>query len=137
LNSDYEIAIRLDSVNNRLEWVDSFISGDSDTRDFTNYTLNPAKMWIKILEPDSSAVYTVSYTIRTSDTYIDDGTVWLDNDKTMFLSQGGQVYFRRGNPDVTIDSELYLQITLRRNTALQSSSPELNEYALLGAIYNA
>ena len=62
--------------------------------------------------------------------------MWLDENKTIFLSDEGKVHFRRDNPDITIESELYLQITLRRNTASQSSTPELREYALLGATYN-
>jgi hypothetical protein len=135
INSDFQIAIRLNTSGSGLEWVGSFTSGTSDTREFSNYLLKPAKMWIKILQPDSTAVYTVDYSIRTSDTYIDDKTMWLDVDKTIFLSNEGQVHFIRVNPDVTIDSELYLQITLRRNTASQVSTPELYEYALLGAAY--
>jgi hypothetical protein len=131
--SDFLLAIGNTFDGSELNWLSNFL----DTTDFANYTLSPPKMWIKIIGPDSSAVYTVSYTIRTSDTYIDDNTVWMDTDNTMFLSDGGRVYFRRDNPDVTIESELYLQITLRRNTASQSTSPELREYALLGATYNA
>jgi len=134
--SNYDIAIRLNPAEEQLDWVGGFAIGTSDTSVFSNYTLNPAKMWIKIIYPESSAVYTVNYTIRTSDTYITDNTIWLDKEKTVFLTNEGRVYFRRGNPDATIESELYLQITLRRNTASQSYTPVLNEYAVLGATYN-
>jgi hypothetical protein len=135
IGTHFQIAIKLNNTGSALHWVDSFTYSSSDTRDFSNYLLNPAKMWIKIIGPDSSAVYTVDYTIRTSDTYIDDNTMWLNTDKTIFLSDEGKVHFRRENTDVTIESELYLQITLRRNTASQVSTPELREYALLGATY--
>jgi len=136
VNTDYQIAIQLDATSTELQWVSSFNSAVSDATDFENYLLNPAKMWIKIINPDSAAVYTVDYTLRTSDTYVDDSTIWLDIDKTIFLSDEGKVYFRQEDPDIIVESELYLQITLRRNTASQSSTPELNEYALLAAVYN-
>jgi hypothetical protein len=135
--ADYHIAINLIGTGDQLEWVSSYIADGSDARVFSDYKLNPAKMWIKIVQPDSSAVYTVSYDIRTSDTYIDDDTMWLDKDKHVFLSDEGHVYFKRDNPDISVKSELYLQITLRRNTASQSTTPELDEYAVLGATYNA
>ena len=118
-----------------LYWVAAWDASESDTRDFSHYTLLPQKLWIRLKRPDSTAIYTVRYTIRTSDTYVDDNTVWLDHDKNIFLSEGGRVYFRRDNSDVTIESELYLQVTMRRNAASQSSTPELDEYALLGATY--
>jgi hypothetical protein len=125
-------AIHLDS-NNELDWETVFTGANT----WSEYQLTPPKMWIKIgpdtLDPTS--IYTVSYTIRTSDTYIDDNTVWLDKDKTTFLGEGGRVYFRRENPDVTIESKLYLQATLRRNAASQKITPELREYAILGALY--
>lgn len=135
IGSDFYIAIRKTTSGNRLFWAGSWIDAQSDTRDFSNYTLNPSKMWIRITAPDSTAIYTVDYTIRTSDTYIDDSTMWMDSSKTVFLSDEGKVYFKRENPDVTIESKLYLQITLRRNTASQSSTPKLYEYALLGASF--
>lgn len=135
LGSDFSVAIKKNTTGDGLYWISSWTDAQSDTRDFSNYTLSPAKMWIRINSPDSTAVYTVDYTIRTSDTYIDDSTMWLDSGKTIFLSNEGKVYFKRQNPEVTVDSNLYLQITLRRNTASQSSTPELYEYALLGASY--
>lgn len=136
--SRYQVAIKnTDSTAvSELDWRTTFVDGDSDTRVFSNFKLNPTKMYIKILKPDPTAIYTVDYDIRTSDTYIDDDTMWMDEEKTIFLSDGGRVNFRRENPDVTIQSEVYLQITLRRNVASQATTPELNEYAVLGATYN-
>jgi hypothetical protein len=131
----FDIAIGLNATSNAFYWVSTWNDAISDSRDFTHYTLLPQKMWIKIRQPDPTAVYTVDYTIRTSDTYISDNTVWLDKNKTVFLSNAGRVYIRRDNPDINIDSELYLQITMRRNTASHSSTPRLDEYALLGATY--
>jgi len=135
LGTDFDIAISLNSSGSALYWVSAWDDASADSRDFSYYTLLPQKMWIKIRNPDPTAVYTANYTIRTSDTYVDSNTVWLDVNKTVFLSEGGRAYFRRDNPDVTMDSELYLQITMRRNTASQSSTPKLSEYALLGATY--
>jgi len=131
----YDIAISLESDGSRLHWVTSWADSSADTRDFSMYTLMPQKMWIKIRQPDPSAVYTADYTIRTSDSYVSDNTVWLDTNKLAFLSEGGRVYFRRENADVSVSSEIYLQITMRRNTASQYSSPYLDEYAVLGATY--
>jgi hypothetical protein len=139
----YDISISLDPDGSKLYWTKTWndevtdIHGRkfADTRDFAAYTLTPQKMWIKIRQPDPSAVYTVDYTIRTSDSYVSDNTVWLDENKLVFLSEGGRVYFRRENPDVTVTSEIYLQITMRRNTASQYSCPYLDEYAVLGATY--
>lgn len=130
--NNYQIAIGLNNTEDALDWQENY----SDAKDFSNYTLNPVKMWIRINEVKSNAVYTVDYPIRTSDSYVDDKTIWLDKDKTIFLSEGGRVNFKRENPDVTIESEVYLQITLRRNASSRSTSPELNEYAILGAVYN-
>lgn len=130
--TDYEIAISLNSSNSGLNWQEHFTNLD----DFSKYTLTPTKMWIKIKEPESNAVYTVDYKIRTSDSSEDNTTIWLNKDKDIFLSDNGRVNFLKENPDVTIDSEIYLQITLRRNAASKSTSPVLKEYALLGAKYN-
>lgn len=129
---DYLVAISLNNNGNALDWKETY----EDAKTFSNYKLNPVKMWIKINNVKSNAVYTVDYDIRTSDSYTDDKTIWLDKDKTIFLSEGGRVNFRRKNPDVTIESEVYLQITLRRNDASRTTTPELNEYAILGATYN-
>lgn len=134
--SDYEYALQTiisASGQSILDWEGS----DWITASYLgNYKLSIPKVWIKILRPSSSAVYTVDYEIRTSDTYASDKTLWLDTDKTIFLSHKGRVNFRRDNLDAKIISDIYLQITLRRNIASQSKSPELLEYAVLGATYN-
>ena len=93
-------------------------------------------------EPSPNSVYTVNYTIRTSDYNINNAgsnegkTVWLDSDQTVSLDKGGRVCFREQDHDVTIDSEIYLQVTLRRNKSSQDTTPELYEYAVLAASYN-
>jgi hypothetical protein len=114
-----------------FDWKDNF----ADAATFGNYNITPQKMVIKIINPASNDIYTVSYTIRTSDTYTNDNTVWLDPHKKIFLSDEGRAYVRRDNPDMDITSKIYLQVTLRRNVAEQSSTPELHEYAVLGATY--
>lgn len=136
LGTDYEYAISTisdASGNTVLDWQSANWVPASD---FDNYTLDIPKMWIRILRPESTAVYTVNYEIRTSDTYDTDKTLWLDVDKNIFLSDSGRVNFKQDNLDVKIDSNIYLQITLRRNMASQSTSPELLEYAVLGATYS-
>jgi len=126
------------AVNGTLDWKTVF----TQAVDFSNFTLTPPKMWIKINNAKLNDVYTVDYTPRTSDYNINEAgtneqeTVWLDADKTVYLENGGRVYFKREDPDVTIDSEIYLQITLRRNKASQASTPELYEYAVLAASYD-
>jgi len=126
----FDIAISL-NITPALDWKTNW----SEATDFADYTLMPQKMWIKIRQPDPTAVYTASYTIRTSDTSVNDNTVWLDKDKSVFLISEGKACFRRENPDAIIESELYLQITMRKNTASKASTPILNEYTLLGATY--
>ena len=135
LGSDYEYAINtIVSAGGQsvLNWEGTSYVNASD---FDNYKLSIPKMWIKILRPNSGSVYTVDYEIRTSDSYTSDKNLYLDKDKTIFLSHNGRVNFRRDNLDATIKSDIYLQITLRRNTATQSKSPELLEYAILGSTY--
>ena len=137
--SDWEFAFANSSiVNGGLDWKDVLTSGST----FSSYTLNPPKVWIKIINPSPSGVYTVDYTIRTSDYNINESgtneqqTIWLDADKTVYLNKDGRVHFKREDPDVTIESDIYLQITLRRNKASQSYTPELYEYAVLVSSYN-
>ena len=134
-SQDYEYAIKTITSSlgqAKLDWE----GNDWTTAiSLSNYKLATPKMWIKILRPSSNAVYTVDYEIRTSDTYMVDEDLWLDTDKTISLSHGGRVNFRRENLDVIIKSDIYLQITLRRNIATQSKSPELLEYAVLCATY--
>ncbi len=133
ISSDWEFAITTNFVGGEGELDWSINPVDMET--FSNFTLSPTKVWIRIKLPDLNAVYTVDYTIRTSDTYVDDETVWLDSDKTVSLSREGRVFFRKENFNALTESEIYLQITLRRNLASQTTSPALHEYAILSASY--
>lgn len=134
--SDWQFSIsnNSDGSNFSFDWSSNL----TDATSWSNYKFFPPKFWIKILSPELNSVYTVDYTIRTSDSHTEDDnkTIWLDKDKTTSLSHGGRVNFRQEDPDVTIESDLYLQIMLRRNTSSQSKSPELYEYALLAATYD-
>jgi hypothetical protein len=134
--TDWEFSISNDNAgsNFSFEWSSNL----TDATSWSNYKFFPPKFYIKIKSPELNFVYTVNYTIRTSDSHTEDDNkiIWLDNDKTISLSHGGRVNFRREDPDVTIESDLYLQVTLRRNTSSQSKSPELYEYALLAATYD-
>jgi len=139
LGTEWEFAFaKASGTNNTLDWKNSFIEG----LDFSDFTLNPPKVWIKINNPTTNGVYVVDYTPRTSDHNIniagtnEQETVWLDADKTVYLNNDGRVSFEQADPDVTIESDIYLQITLRRNKASQSSTPELYEYAILAASYS-
>lgn len=124
--------------------VSELVSGETLFADWKNSFLNfsledynsisvPLYFWIKINNPDLNGVYTVSYNIQTSDNSTTK-TIWLDKDRSVYLGENGKVYFLK-DPNITVESELYLQLTLRRNKTNRSSSPELNEYALLGAHY--
>jgi len=139
IGTDYEISIAAASGTNlTFDWRSLF----TDLASFDEYTLTPPKVWVKIKEPSPNSVYTVNYTIRTSDYNINNAgsnegkTVWLDSDQTVSLDKGGRVCFREQDHDVTIDSEIYLQVTLRRNKSSQDTTPELYEYAVLAASYN-
>ena len=116
------------------DWKDDF----SFTTDFDHFTLRPQKMWVKLLSPSSSSIYTLDYEIRTSDTDIENDkaqTVWLDIEETISLLENGRIQFQNENPDHNLGSAVFLQITLRRNKASKTSSPELNEYVVLAAAY--
>jgi hypothetical protein len=106
---------------------------------FPDYKTTPPKFWIKINSPELNVVYTVDYTIRTSDsketTESSSQTLWLDIDKTISLHADGRVQFRQENSDTIVSSDIYLQVTLRRNVSSSSSSPELIEYAVLASSY--
>lgn len=113
-----------------LKWENSY-NGIS----FSDYEFNPTEMFIKIRSPKFNSIYTVSYTIRTSDTRDTDGTlnkIWLDTNKTVSLYDKGRVMWNR---TIGVESKIYLQITLRRNQSQQSISPELVEYILLASNY--
>jgi hypothetical protein len=129
IGADWEFAISKNNTD--FEWTSSFAFASY----FNNYTLTPPKMWIKIRNPEESAVYTVSYKARSSDAYSDDVSLWLTENQLVYMDREGKIYFRQENPSIDIESEIYLQITLRRNLASAASTPELNDYVLLGASY--
>lgn len=106
-----------------------------DAANFSNYKFTPQKMWLKLANPNQNSIYTVHYTIRTSDSYINDSTVWLDKDKTIFLSDGGRAICYRDNLDIDIESDIYTQITLRKNLLLESSNIELPGYTTFCSVY--
>lgn len=140
LGSQWEYAFAKSStVNTTLDWKQVFTPPAGG---FTEYTLNPPKVWVKIINPVTNGTYTVDYTIRTSDYNInyagsnEQATLWLDKDKTVYLNKDGHVHFKQDDPDVTIESDIYLQITLRRNKSSQSSTPELYEYVVLATSYS-
>jgi len=142
-SSEWDFAIAESSLatNWTLDWQNGFVNA-VDWLDpilgTPKYKLSPPKMWIKIKNPELNAVYTVDYTIRTSDSHpdVDNKIIWLDKDKTVQLNHQGRIRFEQEDPDVTIESDIYLQITLRRNISSQSKSPELYEYAVLAATYS-
>jgi len=132
VGADYYYSISFESGHNNFLWNANYLYAS----DFNNFSLDIPKMWIKIRFPKSNSIYTVDYKIRTSNSNTQDQTVWMNKEKTLFLSDNNHILFNKENLDVTIDSEMYLQITLRRNSASQSVSPILKEYAILGATYN-
>jgi hypothetical protein len=129
ISSDWDFAI---SKITDFEWKGSFELANK----FEYFTLSPANMFIRILNPDETAVYTVSYTARTSDAYSIDTKLWLDSNQTIYMNRDNKIYFVQDDPDISIDSEVYLQITMRRNSAVSSTTPELESYVLLGASYS-
>ena len=140
--ADWEFAIAEEDLasNWSLDWQTGFANATSwtETLTQTGYKLSPPKMWIKIKNPELNAVYTVDYTIRTSDSHTadDNYTIWLDKDQTAWLTNKGRVRFKQEDPDNTVKSDVYLQVTLRRNKSSQALSPELHEYAVLAAVYS-
>ena len=139
ISTDWEYAFaELTDVNKTLDWKDDFADGVN----FTSYTLSPPKVWIKLKNAKLNSVYTVSYTPRTSDYNLNTAgtneqtTIWLDKNETVSLQKDGRIHFKRNDPDATITSDIYLQITLRRNTPSQSVSPELYKYSVLAASYD-
>jgi antitoxin component HigA of HigAB toxin-antitoxin module len=118
----------------KLKWLsNNWIEAST----FSNYKFTPQKMWIKLLNPKPTSVYTVSYKIRISDESEISNTVWLDKEKTIFLSNNSKVNFYRDDLNIDIDSDIYLQITLRRNILSPSTSPIINEYTVLSASYKS
>jgi hypothetical protein len=139
IDTDWEYAFaELSGINKTFDWKTDFADGTN----FSLYTLSPPKVWIKLKNAKLNSVYTVSYKPRTSDYNIniagtnEQATLWLDKDETVFLNKDGRIQFKRNDPDVTIESDIYLQITLRRNKPYQSVSPELLEYSVLATSYD-
>jgi len=137
LGIDWELAISKSLKTNKetLDWVKSFDSAQYSSGGstvFANYTLNPQKMYVKISSPSSSAVYTVDYSLRFSESAFSDETVWLNEERTIYMSERGRVRLIKESHGSLI-SDVYLQITLRRNASRQSISPELKEYVVLAS----
>jgi hypothetical protein len=142
----YSVAFQYDT-NGEIKWTDNpLASGDNNILDFSNWNLPHQKLWILINSPSSSDVYTVSYTIRTSIRSSNDNevynltpeqcVVYMDTTKTVRMEEDGKLMFVPDNISQITDScELYLQITLRRNTSDKILSPEVHEFALLVAPY--
>ncbi len=90
------------SIDDGASWTGSYIG----INNFANYKSNPPKVWIRINNPELirinnpelNVVYTVDYTIRTSDskeiTDPSSSTLWLDTEKTISLHSDGRVQFR-------------------------------------------
>lgn len=141
---DYQVAFRLDPTGNTtdLDWT---ASPDPDILDFRNWNVPQQRLWILINSPSPSDVYTVDYTIRTSlrkDSDINLGlspeecVVYMDQNRTIRMEEDGKLMFvKDAATQITDNSELFLQITMRRNTASKAVSPEVNEFALLVAPY--
>jgi len=132
LGNDWEYSISSDFLGEEKKYTWYTIPDAAE--DISNYLFSPPKFWIKIKNPKLTSIYTVNYTLLGSDS-VGENTIWLDADKTIYLGSKGRVYIRQEDPDVKVTSELYLQITLRRNLSSQSSTPELYSYALLSASY--
>lgn len=108
------------------------------TLDYSDYNIAPLGFYIKLLNVDSRAAYTVDYSIFTSETLDNNNsyvTVWLDKEKQSFLTGNSEIAFLK-NEDYYIESDIYLQITMRRNLSSRASSPKLNEYILLANRYH-
>ena len=131
IGSQWKYAISTTDIGDKVfDWKSTF----NDAMVFSNYTLIPQKMWILIINPTPKSIYTVSYDIRTSNRIPDDTTVWLDKNQMVFMGEEGRVCIKE-NIEEVISSELYLQVTLRRNASSCSVTPELSQYTLLAAKY--
>jgi hypothetical protein len=128
-SNGWEFAI--DKVGNEPDWKVNYL----DAITLTDYAYSPPKMLIRIKSPEESAVYSVSYTARTSDAYSADTKLYLDSEQLIWMDREGKIYFAQENPNIDVQSEVYLQITMRRNLPAVGSSPELDSYVLLGASY--
>ena len=137
--SDYQIAYSQDSTG-ELIWTSYLVTGWND---FSNWNLPVRKLWIKINTPSNNDIYTVDYQIRNSNMDELDNhnnlsheqcIVYIDAAHTIYMGEEGRLIF---SPDPvtgsTSSSLVYVQITLRRNSASSASSPEVREYMLLAA----
>lgn len=134
----YSVAFRYNGTE--FDWT---TNPGTDILDFSNWDLPGKKLWILINNPSSGDVYTASYDIRTSvrtsqDTSLtpEEAVVYMDDSKTVRMEDDGRLMFIPDNvTQVTQQCDLYLQVTLRRNTADKVTSPEVDEFALLIAPY--
>lgn len=135
--------------NGVFEWKNDMTSGDWS--DFRRWNMTPQKMWLKFNKVSPGDIFTVSYTIRTSvrsdldftqdPPYSDpltasEAMVYMDSNKMLYMGEDGRIIFV---PDpetgLTKKSNLYVQVTLRRNSPQFALSPEVIEYMLLTAPY--
>jgi hypothetical protein len=111
--------------------------GDVSSISYTSFNVAPLGFYIWIPNFDPRALYTIDYSIFHGETLSNSGykTIWLDKEKTASLGAGGRITFQKDLSSYT-KSDIYLQITLRRNKASRSETSELYEYALLATTYN-
>lgn len=140
----YQIAFRLDPTGNStdLNWT---TNPGTDILDFRNWNIPQQRLWLLINTPSPSDVYTVNYNIRTSlrtNADIELGltpeqtVVYMNHNRTIRMEEDGKLFFiKDASTEITDSSELFLQITMRRNTASKTTSPQINEFALLVAPY--
>lgn len=140
----YQVAFRIDptGVSTNLDWT---ANPGADILDFRNWNISHHRLWILINSPSPSDVYTVSYNIRTSlrnnsDIELgltpEEAVVYMDQNRTIRMEEDGKLMFiKDAATQITDISQLFLQITMRRNTASKTISPEINEFALLVAPY--
>jgi len=126
-----------DPLGNR-EWNSDNTSYYNGNLPFDKFTFIPQTLYIRIKNPKQNAIYTVSYKIRngsmisnTEEGYRD---IFLDKDRNITLIEENKVAIKNTYTQ-PITSNVYLQITLRRNTSLYSLSPEVHEYVILGSSY--
>jgi len=130
LGTDWQLAVS--SVDNSLGSELDLKSSFFYITDFDTWNLLPQKMVVVINNIDPNAVYTASYSLRFSDSPGND-TVWLDDTRESYIEKG-KVVFKR--PDNLVKSNIYLIAKMRRNLSLDTSTPKLYEYSLLGSAYN-
>lgn len=139
----YMVAFRKDGTDSTLlDWTDA---PAPDIYNIRLWDLPHQRLWILINSPSPSDVYTMSYNIRTSSRSSTDiglslgetdAVIYMDDQKTIYMGDDGRLIFQPDLvSDITKTSELYLQVSLRRNTAEKAVSPEVDEFALLVAPY--